>query len=104
MPVTVLSGFLGTGKTSLLQHILTNKAGRKVATRAALGRAWLCGRLCMSLDVFSRTILVQVAWDWHSQHVAVVHVSGLTSSWGASWQVKERVRENRAEFRMRARL
>jgi len=29
-PVTLLSGFLGTGKTTLLQHVLENKEGRKV--------------------------------------------------------------------------
>lgn len=31
LPVTVLSGFLGAGKTSLLNHVLHNKAGKKVA-------------------------------------------------------------------------
>jgi G3E family GTPase len=31
LPVTVLSGFLGAGKTSLLNHILHNKQNRKVA-------------------------------------------------------------------------
>lgn len=31
LPVTVLSGFLGAGKTSLLNHILHNKTGSKVA-------------------------------------------------------------------------
>lgn len=30
LPVTVLSGFLGSGKTSLLNHILHNKEGLKV--------------------------------------------------------------------------
>jgi G3E family GTPase len=31
LPVTVLSGFLGAGKTSVLRHILHNRAGRRVA-------------------------------------------------------------------------
>ena len=31
LPVTVLSGFLGAGKTSLLNHILHNKENLKVA-------------------------------------------------------------------------
>ena len=29
--VTVLSGFLGAGKTALLSHILTSREGKKVA-------------------------------------------------------------------------
>ncbi|MCB1754118.1 MAG: zinc metallochaperone GTPase ZigA [Gammaproteobacteria bacterium] len=31
LPVTVLSGFLGAGKTTILSHILSNREGRKVA-------------------------------------------------------------------------
>lgn len=31
LPVTVLSGFLGSGKTTVLNHILNNRAGLKVA-------------------------------------------------------------------------
>jgi G3E family GTPase len=31
LPVTVLSGFLGAGKTTVLSHILNNRSGKKVA-------------------------------------------------------------------------
>jgi len=31
IPVTVLSGFLGAGKTTVLNHLLTNRAGKKYA-------------------------------------------------------------------------
>ncbi len=31
LPVTVLSGFLGAGKTTLRNHILNNREGRPVA-------------------------------------------------------------------------
>jgi predicted AAA+ superfamily ATPase len=30
VPITLLTGFLGTGKTTLVQHILANKSGMKV--------------------------------------------------------------------------
>jgi tRNA A37 threonylcarbamoyladenosine biosynthesis protein TsaE len=29
LPVTVLSGFLGAGKTTVLSHILNNREGKK---------------------------------------------------------------------------
>ena len=31
LPVTVLSGFLGAGKTTVLSHILNNRQGKKAA-------------------------------------------------------------------------
>jgi G3E family GTPase len=31
LPVTVLSGFLGAGKTTLMNHILNNRHGLRVA-------------------------------------------------------------------------
>ena len=30
-PITVLTGYLGAGKTTLMNHILTNQQGYKVA-------------------------------------------------------------------------
>ena len=31
LPVTVLSGFLGAGKTTVLTHVLNNREGKKVS-------------------------------------------------------------------------
>ena len=31
LPVTVLSGFLGAGKTTVLSHILNNRQSKKIA-------------------------------------------------------------------------
>lgn len=33
LPVTVLSGFLGTGKTTLLTHALNTREGRRILVR-----------------------------------------------------------------------
>ena len=30
-PITLLSGFLGVGKTTALQHLLTNRDGQRIA-------------------------------------------------------------------------
>ncbi|MBT8005669.1 MAG: cobalamin biosynthesis protein CobW, partial [Rhodospirillales bacterium] len=31
IPVTVITGFLGAGKTSLIRHLLENAGGRRLA-------------------------------------------------------------------------
>ena len=31
IPITVLSGYLGSGKTTLMNHILNNRTGKKYA-------------------------------------------------------------------------
>ena len=31
IPVTVITGFLGSGKTTLIRHLMTNARGRKLA-------------------------------------------------------------------------
>ena len=36
LPVTVLSGFLGAGKTTVLSHILNNRENKKVAEKIKL--------------------------------------------------------------------
>ncbi len=36
LPVTVLSGFLGAGKTTLMNHVLNNREGLRVQASRAL--------------------------------------------------------------------
>ncbi len=31
IPVTIITGFLGSGKTTLIRHLMTNAGGRKLA-------------------------------------------------------------------------
>ena len=38
LPVTVLSGFLGAGKTTVLSHILNNRQGKKKGGRNKINK------------------------------------------------------------------
>jgi G3E family GTPase len=46
LPVTVITGFLGAGKTTVLRHLLTN-SGQRLAVMVnefgSVGRCWLTG-------------------------------------------------------------
>jgi len=56
LPVTVLSGFLGSGKTSVLNHVLHNKEGLKVAVIVNdMSEVNIDARLVENENVLSRT-------------------------------------------------
>ena len=54
VPVTVLSGFLGAGKPTLMKHVLENQQGLRLRPRRLLwsspmaASAVPCGRICSS--------------------------------------------------------
>jgi G3E family GTPase len=51
LPVTVITGFLGSGKTTLVKHILTNQQGVRTAVIVnELGEIGIDGELIVSAD------------------------------------------------------
>ncbi|MBD2255706.1 cobalamin biosynthesis protein CobW [Nostoc parmelioides] len=52
IPVTVITGFLGSGKTSLIRHLLQNNAGRRIAVLVnEFGELGIDGELLKSCQV-----------------------------------------------------
>ena len=82
IPMTILSGFLGAGKTSLLSHVLNNKEGTKVSSGAAWedGRRRAAAAHWSSLTTQScpRAIPLWRRWAWWSM---TWQRSTLTQSW-----------------------
>jgi G3E family GTPase len=48
IPATVITGFLGAGKTTLIRHMLANAKGKRIALIinefGDLGRGWRCAQ------------------------------------------------------------
>lgn len=52
IPVTVITGFLGSGKTSLIRHLLQNNQGRRIAVLVnEFGELGIDGELLRSCQI-----------------------------------------------------
>ena len=52
IPVTVITGFLGSGKTSLIRHLLQNNQGRRIAVLVnEFGELGIDGELLKSCQI-----------------------------------------------------
>jgi len=40
IPITIVTGFLGAGKTSLVRHLLTATGGRRIALPSTSSASW----------------------------------------------------------------
>jgi hypothetical protein len=70
LPVTVLSGYLEAGKTTLLNHVLNNRGGRKVAAQGAVDAPVRhFDELLLAATEFGATLLDQCRIDIDLAHV-----------------------------------
>ncbi|MFN7499588.1 MAG: CobW family GTP-binding protein, partial [Dolichospermum sp.] len=52
IPVTVITGFLGSGKTSIIRHLLQNNQGRRIAVLVnEFGELGIDGELLKSCQI-----------------------------------------------------